>query len=320
MRGPPTASLSFQIYKTKKLFIMGKSNLPVPVTTFLLIVAWFVLTAMPASAQDNGLNPVYKVKLGEIKYQKSEVQSKVTVGKVLGVVADVVEGRVTDINNEEYIPLATNCVKSGLTHARRLSIVDDDIVEDAKYLVTAQLTDIAASRKIKTYDRKDSNGREYTETKTYYGAVATVSITFQNMQTGAITTSTLSGRCSEYSLAKSADEAIRTALKTLAGNIYEYYNEVYPIRANIIERGTEKKDKTKELYIDVGSRFIGEDVHFDVFVVGQIAGRETRKQIGRVRVRETLGADVSLCKVQKGGREIKAAFDRGDAIVAISTD
>lgn len=53
---------------------------------------------------------------------------------------------------------------------------------------------------------------------------------------------------------------------------------------------------------------------------GQIAGRETRKHIGRIRVRETLGSDISLCKVQKGGKEIKAAFDRGDAIVAISTD
>ena len=39
-----------------------------------------------------------------------------------------------------------------------------------------------------------------------------------------------------------------------------------------------------------------------------------------IRVRETLGSDISLCKVQKGGKEIKAAFDRGDAIVAISTD
>ena len=135
-----------------------------------------------------------------------------------------------------------------------------------------------------------------------------------------MTTSTLSGRCSEYSLAKSADEAIRTALYELADNIYEYYNECYPIRANIIERGTEKKDKTKELYIDVGSRVIGEDTHFNVYVVGQVAGRETRKQIGRIRVRETLGEDISLCKVQKGGKDIKVAFDNGDAIVAISTD
>lgn len=288
---------------------------------FLLTIALtFVLSAVGISAQDNGLNPVYKVQLTDITYQKNEVKKKVTVGKVLSVMADVVEGRVTDINNEEYIPLARNRVMEGLTHVRRLQVVEDSEASDAKYQVSAVLTDIAATRKVKAYDRKDSKGREYTETKTYYGAIASVALHFTNLQTGEVTTSTLSGRCSEYSLARSADEAIRSALDELSDNIYEYYNECYPIRANIIERGIEKKDKTKELYIDVGSRFIGEDIHFDVFVVGQVAGRETRKQIGRIRVRETLGDDISLCKVQKGGKEIKAAFDRGDAIVAISTD
>lgn len=288
---------------------------------FLLTIALtFVLSAVGVSAQDNGLNPVYKVQLTDITYQKNEVKKKVTVGKVLSVMADAVEGRVTDINNEEYIPLARNRVMEGLTHVRRLQVVEDSEASDAKYQVSAVLTDIAATRKVKAYDRKDSKGREYTETKTYYGAIASVALHFTNLQTGEVTTSTLSGRCSEYSLARSADEAIRSALDELSDNIYEYYNECYPVRANIIERGIEKKDKTKELYIDVGSRFIGEDIHFDVFVVGQVAGRETRKQIGRIRVRETLGDDISLCKVQKGGKEIKAAFDRGDAIVAISTD
>ncbi len=286
----------------------------------LAIALTCLLTTTHVSAQDNGLNPIYKVQLGDITYQKNEVKKKVTVGKVLSVMADVVEGRVTDINNEEYIPLARNRVMEGLTHVRRLQVVDDSEATDARYQVPAVLTDISATRKVKSYDRKDSKGREYTEMKTYYGAIASVAINFTNLQTGEVTTSTLSGRCSEYSLAKSADEAIRTALYELADNIYEYYNECYPIRANIIERGTEKKDKTKELYIDVGSRFIGEDTHFNVYVVGQVAGRETRKQIGRIRVRETLGEDISLCKVQKGGKDIKVAFDNGDAIVAISTD
>ena len=289
-------------------------------TRFLFTTALACMLSITVSAQDNGLNPVYKVQLGDIVYQNSEASKKVTVGKVLGVVADAMEGRVTDVHNEEYIPLAANCVREGLTHVRRLQVGDDEMAGEARYLVTGQISDIVASRKVKTYDRKDRDGREYTETRTYYGAVVTVALNFKNLMTGEITTSTISGRCSEYSLAKSADEAIRSALKELAEKIYEYYNDAYPIRANIIERGTEKRDKTKELYIDVGSRFIGEDVHFGVYVVGQVAGRETRKQIGRIRVRETLGDDISLCKVQRGGKDIKAAFDRGDAIVAISTD
>ena len=150
----------------------------------MVLTAWFVTTA--TWAQDNGLNPVYKVQLGDITYQKTE-NKKVTVGKVLGVIADVADGRVTDVNNEEYIPLAKTSVKAGLTHARRLQVVDSDEAGTAKYQVTAQLSDISASRKVKTYDRKDSKGREYTETKTYYGAIASVAITFKNLQTGELT-------------------------------------------------------------------------------------------------------------------------------------
>ncbi len=206
---------------------MMKKNL------FVLIA---ILACLSVSAQDNGLNPVYKVQLGDITYQKGEASKKVTVGKVLGVIADVAEGRVTDINNEEYIPLAKNCVTTGLTHVRRLQVVEDDEGETAKYLVTAQITDITASRKVKTYDRKDSKGREYTETKTYYGAITSVALTFKNLQTGELTTSTISGRCSEYSLAKSADEAIRTALDELAESITTRFILFVPTSLSVARR------------------------------------------------------------------------------------
>lgn len=59
-----------------------------------LFVLIAILACLSVSAQDNGLNPVYKVQLGDITYQKGEASKKVTVGKVLGVIADVAEGRV----------------------------------------------------------------------------------------------------------------------------------------------------------------------------------------------------------------------------------
>jgi hypothetical protein len=39
-----------------------------------------------------------------------------------------------------------------------------------------------------------------------------------------------------------------------------------------------------------------------------------------VKVSEVLGDDISLCKVKKGGKDIKAAFDEGKQMVAISAD
>ena len=178
---------------------------------FLFAGLLAVLTTINVSAQDNGLNPVYKVQIGDITYQKGEKSKKLTASKVLGAVADVVEGRVTDIHNEEYIPLAANCVKEGLTHVRRFQTIEGDEAADAKYLVNATLTDIAASRKVKVYDRKDSKGREYKETKTYYGAVVTTALNFKNLQTGEVTTSTISGRCSESRPIRSAPTSSNAA-------------------------------------------------------------------------------------------------------------
>ena len=53
-----------------------------------LFVLVAILACLSVSAQDNGLNPVYKVQLGDITYQKGEASKKVTVGKVLGVIAE----------------------------------------------------------------------------------------------------------------------------------------------------------------------------------------------------------------------------------------
>ena len=61
-------------------------------------------------------------------------------------------------------------------------------------------------------------------------------------------------------------------------------------------------------------------MRFTVYVLGNVAGRETKKEIGRLKVNEVLGEDISLCKVQKGGKDIKAALDEGKQVVAISTD
>ena len=43
---------------------------------FLFTIVLACVLTLNASAQDNGLNPVYKVQLGEITYQKGEASKK----------------------------------------------------------------------------------------------------------------------------------------------------------------------------------------------------------------------------------------------------
>ena len=113
----------------------------------------------------------------------------------------------------------------------------------------------------------------------------------------------------------------KNALQTLRMRIVRYYNGEYPFTAHILERGAEKKDKQKEVYIDLGSAVgLREGIHFDVYTLGTIAGKETRKQIGRLKVNEIVGDEVSLCKVTSGAKDIKAALDAGQNLLVISDD
>ena len=124
-----------------------------------------------------------------------------------------------------------------------------------------------------------------------------------------------------WSWYNSSDTAIKEALEGLRKKVEKYYNTAYPYTANILERGVEKKDKQKELYIDLGAiHGLKEGTHFTVYILGSIGGKETRKQIGRLKVTSIEGDEVSLCKVSSGGKDIKAALDAQQRLLIISTD
>jgi hypothetical protein len=111
------------------------------------------------------------------------------------------------------------------------------------------------------------------------------------------------------------------ALEKLSSTITDYCNKWLPLSANVLEGARDKKDKQKEVYIDLGSKEGAyEGLHMGVYTVKTIAGKEAKKQIGRLKIMEVLGDDISLCKVQSGGKDIKAALDAGETLVIQTTD
>ena len=75
------------------------------------------------------------------------------------------------------------------------------------------------------------------------------------------------------------------------------------------------------MYIDLGSpsgAYVG--MHMKVYIVKTIAGKEAKKEIGKLKISEILGDEISLCKVQKGGSDIKDALDAGEHVVVSSID
>ena len=61
-------------------------------------------------------------------------------------------------------------------------------------------------------------------------------------------------------------------------------------------------------------------LHMGVYTVKLVAGKEAKKQIGKLKIEEVQGDDISLCKVQSGGKDIKVALDAGETLVIQTTD
>lgn len=276
-----------------------------------------VMIAFVAVAQENGLNPIYQIQVDELQYQVPK--KKKTATAVLGVIAEVAAGRVSESNYEVYAPSVNAQVKSALTKVRRMLLVESpDAACDVRFSGTINHMTTTTETNVREY--KDSKGKVIKENHlTYY---ATVGITLQmTWADGVVQSHNFATTAYDAIGMISAEKALQSAIQVLHNKIVKFFNKEYALAANIVERGADKKDKQKEVYLDLGAlNGVKEDMHFLVYEVGQVAGRETRKEVGKLRVEEVLGDDICLCKVQKGGKDIKAALDAGKRVMAFSID
>lgn len=281
----------------------------------LLALACYSVMAM---AQENGLNPIYQIQFNDLEYQV--VKKKATVGTVLGVLAEAAAGKVSDTEHQGYVPVVNAKIKAALSNVRRMVSVEG---QEAQFDVafSGKITNLSTTAETSTRETKDDKGKVKKETMVRYDATVNVSLTMTWLSDGVTQTQDFSAiGYSSYSLG-TEEKALNSAISNLGEKITKFYNTMFPISANIIERGSEKKDKQKEVYLNVGSlNEVKEDMHFRVYIIGNVAGRETRKEVGKLRVDEVLGDDICLCKVQSGGKDIKAALDEGKQVLAISKD
>jgi hypothetical protein len=182
----------------------------------------------------------------------------------------------------------------------------------------AVITNIKANTDSRTW--KDKDGK--TQITTNYKGVVEAMLTLKDAKTGEVVASpTFSGSGMGSSSYSDSDKAIRDAISRFSNRITEWLNKYRPLEANIIEGSTAKKDKQKEVYIDLGSsEGASEGLHMGVYIIKTIAGREAKSQIGKLKIETVEGDDISRCKVQSGGKDIKAALDAGTNLKVISID
>ena len=279
-----------------------------------VLIVFSLFAAMPLMAQNS--NAQQNVSVGELSYMIKE-QPKSELGTVVGAVLDVLAERTTE-EQPGYVDAVRASVMMALSNVRRFTVSDGLQVapnEATNLIVDGTVNYISTTRELRTHSGNKDKIPEF------YAQIG-LTLNVKDAASGnVINSQVFEVNKSSWSWFKSTDSAIKDALEGLRKKLVKHYNSAFPYSAHILERGTEKKDKQKELYIDLGaSHGLQEGTHLTVYVLGSIGGKETRKQIGRLKVNAVEGDEVSRCKVVSGGKDIKAALDAGEQLLIISTD
>jgi len=275
-----------------------------------------------ASAQDaqDGRNQTYNITLGNVQY--AHHNEKMSAGEAVGKILTGVLTGQTSVQATKYETDVKNAIIKGLSSAYRFRYNDvlqtGDLAEEGNIVADVIITNIQAKSSTNTW--KDTKGKM--QSSTYYTGITEAMLTLKDAKTDEVITNTsFKGQGTTVASFSTSDQAIRDAIGKLSNRITTWLNNYKPLQANIIEGSAAKKDKQKEVYIDLGSSdgaFAG--LHMGVFVVKTVAGHEAKSQIGKLKIEAVEGDDISLCKVQSGGKDIKAAIEAGQQLQVISID
>lgn len=286
----------------------------------LMTLTAVLCCAMPISAQE-GRNQAYRITLGNVQYAHHD--EKLSAGDAVGKILTGVLTGQTSVQATKYEEDVKAAIIKGLSGAYRFRYNDgllqiDDVAEEGNLVVDALIINIQA--KSSSHSWKDKDGK--TQVNTYYTGVTEVMLTLKDAKTGEVMANpTMKGQGSTTSSFSTSDQAVRDAIGKLSNRITVWLNNYRPLQANIIEGAAAKKDKQKEVYIDLGSsEGAFEGLHMGVYIVKTVAGREAKSQIGKLKIVAVEGDDISRCKVQSGGKDIKAAIDGGEKLLVISID
>ncbi len=290
----------------------------------LALVALTVTTSLCAQATRN---VIYRCTRGTLNYTQPTEQKETvgkTVGKIFGSVLQAAAGTASSkTHHPEYEEAVKEAILGGIGSARRVRVTDglsvDDLAEgeDAMYC-DANISSISCTTRVNTWTDKENKRHESTE---YCGnIVGTVNL--KNIRNGNIVlTITVNSSSWAGGWCDTEDDALGYAVNSMKKFLRGAVNDAFPLYASIVEgkRATDKK--AKEVYIDLGEQWgCYKGQHFDVYTVKTVAGKEAKKRIGQLRISETMGDEISACKVQSGGADIKAAIESGETLLITSKD
>lgn len=274
------------------------------------MVALMMLCVISAFAQDNDQNAKKGVCVDEFTFNSS-----------------IGTNWVTNLRNN---------VMEGILKTGRVQVIDITTLKD---LPTEEQDRLAKIKELGVdvllqghYNSLDCQAKTK-DGKTHYETASDFNLTLKNVETGEVI-STQNFKNTWYS-GETSQESITSALKEAIDDMRKFIDNNFKMEAIIkaLDQVHPKKG-ARTVYITVGSDAgvqVGGglldtalnagasgasifDVYQEVKIVDQIA----TKQIGTLKAKEVMGANLTLCTVTKGGVEIQKAFEQNIKLIVVS--
>lgn len=258
------------------------------------------------------------VAMNELQYNDKEEKQKIS--SVLGSIVDVLATGQSTQQQAHYKDAVRASIVKGISQGRRVIAIDGDgnfEEDDATpfFYVDGTVSNISTTTKTET----SSDGKS---SKTLYKGLIGVTLHIKDAANNKIVASPVFNVSElDVSWVETAEGAMDKTLVSLSNYVTDYFNKWLPVSGKVLDGEKFKKDKQKEVYIDLGeSDGVYKGVHFTVYTTKTVAGKVANKQIGKIRIEDVQGEEISLCKVKSGGKEIKTALDNNEELLVKSID
>lgn len=261
------------------------------------------------------------ITLGVRNFTYTPKEEKKTVGSALGTIASMVITGQNTTQQPQYKDAVRAAIVKGLTSGFRTVATDMESVGDKAndefdYYVDATINNISTTTKTEPLATvKDG-------VKTWYKAMVGITIQIKDPKTEKVIASPMF-KISDVDIAwiETEESAMTSTLNRLAGYVGRYCNSWFPIYGTILESSRQTKDKQKEVYTDLGTNLGAyKGLKLAAYTVKTIAGKDAKTQVGKLKIESVQGEEISLCKIQSGGKEIKNVLDKGETIIVKSTE
>ena len=213
-----------------------------------------------------------------------------------------------------------NCIIEGLTQQSRLNMIDIKTfgelpsAENDKFAKLSEGgVEIVVKGHFTSLDVKSvtKDGKVTYETEINY------TLKVVDAQSGQITATQ---NFKHSGSAETKEKSITDSFTLSADDMKRFVNQNFNITGIVktLDQVDNKKG-AKTLYITAGSNAgVESGQPFEVFQEVEMAGEMISKKIGEIKVKDVLSGTLSLCNVNKGGKEIQKAFESGVKLTVVS--